>query len=238
MNAIKRYFASWLTRIGEFSQCRDTTLAVLVVCFLTLLTRFHSLGRMLLPDGYGRYYYPATYLSTGLLLLLVPLLTAPFLRPSERFGFRLGNARTWLIDIGIAYGLLVALIFIFGRNEDFLRTYPLFKPSPYTWTLFLLWETCQFAYMFGWEFIFRGYLLFTAKKEVGVVPAILLQMLPFAYMHIGKPELEIYGSIFAGLFLGMIAIRARSFIPGAILHFAVALTMDLFAIMHKGMLSY
>jgi hypothetical protein len=49
-------------------------------------------------------------------------------------------------------------------------------------------------------------------------------------MHVGKPGPEAIGSIVAGIALGIIALRNRSFIPGAILHWAVAVTLDLFAL--------
>jgi membrane protease YdiL (CAAX protease family) len=81
--------------------------------------------------------------------------------------------------------------------------------------------------MFSWEFFFRGFMLFGLAKKMDNRLAILIQTIPFALMHYRKPPLEAYGSIFAGIFLGIIAIRARSFLPSAILHFLVALSADI-----------
>jgi len=236
MNIILHYFKNWLQQIGEFRRYRDTTISVILVCLVTMINRHHSVAKEILTKETLQYFIPITFLSYGIILFFVPLLSAPFLRPSERFGIRLGNVRTWSVDIGIAWVILLVLILIFGRSPKFYLFYPMYKPAGYAWSQFLFYQSCQLAYMFGWEFIFRGYLLFTAKKEVGTIPAIIIQMLPFAFLHLGKPELELYGSIFAGLLLGLIAIRANSFLPCAILHFAVALTMDLFAALYKGTL--
>jgi membrane protease YdiL (CAAX protease family) len=49
-------------------------------------------------------------------------------------------------------------------------------------------------------------------------------------MHAGKPGPEAIGSIVAGVALGILALRNRSFIPGAILHWSVAATLDIFAL--------
>ncbi len=236
MKSVKNYFGKWIGLIGELRQYPNTTITILIVSFLTMMCRYHSFGRYLLPKKDMVYLFPVSFLISGMIFFLVPILSTPLLKSRDRFGLRAGNVRTWIVDIVIAWMILAILIFIFGRNRDFLNTYPLFKPAARELKYFLIWEICQLVYMFGWEFIFRGYLLFSIKREVGPVLAVIVQMLPFAFLHIGKPELEVYGSIAAGLFLGMIALRANSFVPCAILHFSVAFTMDLFAIFSKNTL--
>jgi membrane protease YdiL (CAAX protease family) len=238
MNMIENYFKVWLFQIGEFRKYRNTLICVLVVCLLTLFHRHHRLDMLLSLGQYQQYFLPLTFLFYGLTLLVIPLLTAPLLLPADRFGFRIGNIRTWWVDVAVAWLVVFVLILIFCRTPAFLRTYPLYQPigSRWTWKLFLFYQVCQFIYMFGWEFIFRGYLLFSTKKELGIIPALILQMIPFAFLHLGKPEMEVYGSVLAGLFLGLIALRANSFLPCVFLHFTVALSMDLFAIFYKGSL--
>jgi hypothetical protein len=49
-------------------------------------------------------------------------------------------------------------------------------------------------------------------------------------MHYRKPPIEAYGSIFAGVFQGAIAVQAGSFLPCAILHWLVALFADFLGI--------
>lgn len=240
MNIVKSYFGTWLRQLGEFRHYRNTTIGVLVVCLVTLFQRYNSPVRYVSLGQYQPYFFPITFLTYGLMLLVIPLLSSPLLLPADRFGFRLGKVRTWIVDLVLAWLILLGLILIFGRTPAFLAMYPLFKPPghQWTWKIFLFFQLCQFVYMFGWEFIFRGYLLFSAKKELGTVPALILQMLPFAFMHIGKPEMEAYGSVLAGLFLGLIALRAGSFLPCVFLHFSVAFTMDLFAVLYKGLLRF
>ncbi len=63
--------------------------------------------------------------------------------------------------------------------------------------------------------------------------AIWVQLLPFVLMHTGKPEIEAFASIVAGIALCVLALRTRSFWYGALLHAAVAGTMDLVNAVHQ-----
>ncbi len=57
--------------------------------------------------------------------------------------------------------------------------------------------------------------------------SIVIMTVPYTMIHFGKPMPEATAAIAAGLILGYMAIRTRSFVPGALLHMAVALSMDL-----------
>jgi len=50
-------------------------------------------------------------------------------------------------------------------------------------------------------------------------------MVPFVMMHYNKPALESYGAIIAGVALGLMAYRSKSFIGCWLLHWAVAVAM-------------
>ena len=62
----------------------------------------------------------------------------------------------------------------------------------------LPWNT--FLDLFGWEFFFRGFILFAYARKFGP-HAIWLQAVPFALAHIGKPEVETLSTIFGGFAL-------------------------------------
>jgi len=233
VNPLKHYFHQWFELLKSFAPYRNTLICAVAVCVVVFLSYFHQPYRYLWPGLYPEYRVPARLLYQGLLYLLAPMLTIPLLRPANRLGLRIGRWRLWLIDVALAYLVLLVLILVFGRGQAFLKTYPLFKPAGRHWPTLFWYELILLTYMLGWEFMFRGYLLFGTEKELGKPAAVILQCVPFALLHLGKPELEAVGSIFAGLFLGLLALRANSFLPCAILHFAVACTMDLFAIFHR-----
>ena len=80
--------------------------------------------------------------------------------------------------------------------------------------------------LFGWEFIWRGLVLFAFARAFGPGPAIFLQAVPFAFMHLGKPEIETLSTIFGGAAFGYVAWQTRSFVYPWIIHtFVTAFTL-------------
>jgi membrane protease YdiL (CAAX protease family) len=67
------------------------------------------------------------------------------------------------------------------------------------------------------EFMFRGFLLFGLKDKLKE-GSILLQMIPFALLHLGKPEIETISTIVTGILFGYIAYRGKSYWPAFIIH--------------------
>jgi membrane protease YdiL (CAAX protease family) len=76
--------------------------------------------------------------------------------------------------------------------------------------------------LFGWEFIWRGFLLFGMAAFLGPGPAIWLQAVPFAFMHLGKPEVETLTTIFGGAAFGFVAWKTGSFFYPFLIHWFIA----------------
>lgn len=91
--------------------------------------------------------------------------------------------------------------------------------SYYSVADFDLWTYAlqSLAYFTAWEFLFRGYLLFGLKDRFKEA-SILIQMVPFVLLHLGKPELETISTIPMGLYLGYVAYRGNSCWPAVIIH--------------------
>ena len=174
-----------------------------------------------------------TVLWRSVLYLALPLLSLILLRMSPaKVGFSLAHPGRWLRDIGLLFLVMLPIVYIASRQTGFQRAYPFFAFERLGTGNLLLGLGIRAIGMFAWEFLCRGYLLFGFERRVGGPAAIAIQTIPFAVMHAGKPGPEAIGSIIAGIALGIIALRNRSFIPGAILHWAVAATLDIFALGH------
>jgi membrane protease YdiL (CAAX protease family) len=67
------------------------------------------------------------------------------------------------------------------------------------------------------EFFYRGFLLFALLRVVGPI-AVVLATLPFAYMHLGKPELETLSTLAGGLLYGWLDWRTGSVLWSGLAH--------------------
>jgi len=121
---------------------------------------------------------------------------------------------------------MIILIWFVSSTPSFSEKYPHLLSTRNDWGSFYIYESGMLIYMFGWEFIWRGFLLFGLKEKFGYY-AVLIQMIPFVILHNGKPVLETFGAIAGGLVLGVLAIRTRSIIYGVITHMGVMFSIDL-----------
>jgi membrane protease YdiL (CAAX protease family) len=80
--------------------------------------------------------------------------------------------------------------------------------------------------MLATEFFYRGFLMMGTKESIGRW-SILLQAIPYAYVHLGKPMLEVYYSFFAGIAFGYVDYESRSIFPSFFLHWTTSIIFDI-----------
>lgn len=178
-------------------------------------------------DFYSTIY---EYLVAFLLMFVVPFLVVKlaFKQDLREFGFRLGDARYGLRVLVIALPVLLLVAYVGSLDSAIQAEYPFAKSAMRHVPLFLLVESFYLLYYLGWEFLFRGFMLFGLEERYGAVLAILVQMIPSAIVHIGKPASESFAAIAAGLVFGYVAVRTRSILYPFLLHAAVGIGTDVF----------
>jgi membrane protease YdiL (CAAX protease family) len=155
--------------------------------------------------------------------LLVPL-AAGFLFFQDKpwdYGIRIGRWKPAIILTAVCLAAFALIIYEVSKRPEF---YSYYHRSFIDWPKFLL-NTA--LYLFAWEFVFRGYMLFGLEKSIGK-NAIFVQTIPFVLLHFGKPFLETLACIPEGFIFGSIAYRTRSFLPCFIIHFGIYTLMYLF----------
>ena len=70
------------------------------------------------------------------------------------------------------------------------------------------------------------------KKQFGFY-SVFIMMIPYCMIHFVKPFPETVGAIFAGIILGALSLKSNSIWLGVLLHFSVALSMDITSLMHQ-----
>lgn len=203
-------FKKELAEIYSFlkSYYRETVIISLASLFF-ILDSYHPIE----PSWLGSLIYYA----------VLPILTIVVLlrRNPLDFGFRLGNFKTWGFHVAIAFVIGLPVLYIASRSLSLEGYYTVeqFSLAKYFWETALL--------LFAWEFVFRGFLLFGLKERFGEA-SILIQMVPFVLLHIGKPEIETISTILMGLYLGYVAYRGNSYWPAFIIHLFINISFRVF----------
>lgn len=184
---------------------------------------------LLVASHYHRILEDDT-LSSFVFYFLIPvgIILLVFRENPRRFGLRLGDWRQGALWTVLGVLLMAVVIVGLVQLEEFRSYYRLGSFQEPLSREVLEFALRQAIYMFSWEFIFRGFLLFGLKDRFGSL-AIWIQAIPFAIMHLGKPELETLSTIFGGAAFGYIDLKSKSVLPSVVIHWAIYVMMVLAA---------
>jgi membrane protease YdiL (CAAX protease family) len=179
------------------------------------------------PDVFSAIY---EYIMAFLLMFCIPALVVKvvFKENLRDFGVQLGNWRTGLCFVAIGSPILLAIAWAGSSDVAIQAEYPLAKSTMRNLPLLLVVEIVYLVYYVGWEFFFRGVMLFGLEGQYDAVTGILVQTIPSTIVHIGKPASENFAAILAGLAFGYMAIRTRSILYPLVLHAIVGIGTDVF----------
>ncbi len=182
--------------------------------------------------------YPALYWfgCSVLIFGIIPLCLGRVVlkRPWMTWGIGIGDWRFGLpVTLSLFFAFLPVLVIV-SYQPVFQNKYPIYDAALESVWHLVIYEAGYAAYFVGWEFIFRGFMLFGLRPAIGNY-AVFVQMIPFAILHFGKPQLETMAAVFAGVILGLLALRTRSFWYGTFLHIGVAVTNDMLAVYQKNL---
>ncbi|MEY4590827.1 MAG: hypothetical protein RL497_2903 [Pseudomonadota bacterium] len=168
---------------------------------------------------------------------IIPALFIRFFlkEPIADFGWRWNNTHQHLHKYIYLLIPIMGMAAAASYRTDFTNYYPSYRfcsRSGFDW---LAWESCYVLQFIFLEFFFRGFLLNALRPAIGG-NAVWFMVLPYLMIHFGKPWLESAGSIFFGLFLGILALQNRSIWGGFMVHCGLALSMDVAALIQKNAL--
>lgn len=163
------------------------------------------------------YYRKLTFdrgLDQTILYFIIPMIfiLLVFRENPREYGFTLGDWKAGIALTLIAVVLIAPVLWFVGHGGAMQAYYEKQVGG-------LPWNT--FIDLFGWEFLFRGWVLFGYARKFGP-DALWLQAVPFALMHLSKPEVETLSTIFGGFVFGWVAYRTRSFLYPFLIHWFVA----------------
>ena len=226
-----------------------STFCILFTAYLSgprMFRRFLKIVHQL--TGYGPdelFFIPAIAVFSPVLInvwwafvifigfVLIPVLAIKYvIRDSVR---NYGNSVSGIVPHLKWYLILTAILLVgstaLSFNNDFIRYYPFYRLAHRSWADLLIWECIYFMQFVSIEFFFRGFLLHGCKHAFGS-NALFVMCVPYVMIHITKPWMEAVFSMFFGLIIGVLVLRSRSIWGAVLVHWVMALNMDLMALLH------
>jgi hypothetical protein len=168
--------------------------------------------------------------------LVIPMMMVRFVfrQPIRDYGFRFrGIHKDYPIYL-LMLAIMFPLVWAASSTQPFLDRYPLFQPAKGTlFPVFIYWQIAYLLQFVAVEFFFRGFILHGLKERFGYY-AIFIMTIPYCMIHFGKPYAETMAAIPAGIILGALSLKSRSVILGVLIHYSVAISMDIFALWREG----
>ncbi len=178
------------------------------------------------------YEFLYWFISDSIILFVIPVLIIKFLfkEKIKNYGVNLKNLKYGLLIILFSIIIILPVTYIISLSKEFSNFYPMYQGLNQNIKIFLMYESFLLLFLFAWEFIWRGFMLFGLEEKFGWY-SIFIQMLPFVILHNGKPVLETFSSILGAIFLGALALRTRSIIYGFIIHTAIIISLEIYSIL-------
>ncbi|MFQ5568508.1 MAG: lysostaphin resistance A-like protein [Rhodothermales bacterium] len=232
----KRLHREWQRLVAALRTLDRQTVFVLTLCVVFVILQqalgsrrffrtelaslFDESWRELLSWG----WWFAVQGVTGFVLPVLALVLLFRRRPKE-IGLGLGDWKLASV-LALLYLPVVALgTWVLSDSSAFQQQYPHFQPAALNWHFFLIYEALFLFYWIGWEYLWRGFVLFGTAHTFGLY-AIFVQTVPFALLHLSKPLPEALLSIVGGVALGALVWRCRSFWIAVPIHAAQMFILD------------
>ncbi len=183
-----------------------------------LLVVFIAMLSILMVESPMLRILPTSHLNALLWYALVPLACIALLqkRSPSLWGWHFPHYKLWIKPCLLYLAVALPLIAL-GSLGAPMNDY--YQKETFNWQTHLLTTA---LYMLGWEYFFRGFLLEGLRHHFKE-GAIILQMIPFTLLHLGKPDIEVISCVFSGIVWGYICYQLRSFWPAFIMHMIVNL---------------
>jgi membrane protease YdiL (CAAX protease family) len=166
---------------------------------------------------------------------IVPALIIIFIFKSSlnQFGLIFQTGFSSFLLILLLGGLLILISRVHAKSNANLEIYPQIRTKEWNYSLLVLSAFSWMMYLFAYEFMFRGFLLFTCINELSIVAAILINVTLYALAHLSKGKREFFGAMPMGIILCAISIYYKSFLPAFWIHFCLAISNEWYSIKYN-----
>jgi membrane protease YdiL (CAAX protease family) len=149
------------------------------------------------------------------------------------FIYNSDTTMTSLVAILILAALTMPLAFLSAKKPSHQVNYPQIREKNWTRSLVLKNSLGWSAYLLGYEFLFRGILLFPLVDALGVWPAVAINTVMYSATHIPKGLDETIGAAFLGVVLCLVTLITGTLWVAIVIHITMALTNSFSSIYHN-----
>lgn len=167
----------------------------------------------------------AGFVSMGIFPFVLCLVFLPGFSPGT-FGLR-WNSETALTSLLWTIGLSAVVIpvaYISAQKPENLVNYPQIRAKKWTGKTIIINAAGWALYLFGYELLFRGVLLFPVANYLGIWPAIAINIALYSATHIPKGLSETIGAVPLGLILCILTLSTGTIWIAFFVHLVMALT--------------
>lgn len=163
-------------------------------------------------------------------LVPVVLIVFIFKNPASLYGFEMKNSLITGITVLVLLFIVVPVSLFTSRSPENLAFYPQIREKKWTSSLLLLSALSWIAYLLAYEFMYRGFLLFSCYHAFGTWPAIIINTSLYSLTHLVKNKWEGVGAFFIGIILCVLVLHIGSLWVAFYVHVIMALSNEWFSI--------
>ena len=167
-------------------------------------------------------------LFLGVIPLTICLLIFPYSLADYGLGFQhSGTSLLWIFGLAC---LIFPINIKNAKTPANLSMYPMMRVESWTPALIFKNSLATISYLFAYELLFRGLLLFSCVEVLGVWPAIAVNVALYSAVHLPKGPAETIGAIPFGLLVCYITLSTGTIWVAVVIHCILSLSNDYLAV--------
>jgi len=155
----------------------------------------------------------------------------------EKFGLSVNQLSNNFFLIILLIIVIGVILFIKHKNNKKYNSLQI-KISEWNVFLFLINLTGWIIYLVGYEFLFRGILLFECNNSFGFWPAIAINVAVYSAIHMVYGKEQTIGSIVFGRIACYLTLSCGTLLIPILMHVSLSLFSDYFSIRYNESLSF
>lgn len=218
---------------------------ILAIAFITIgfsVYHFYSISnkvKIKFATKYGetagltQSIFAKRYLG-AMVIGFIPLATMLLLFDKNMADYGLTFKNGWLSlywTLGLS-AIIVYSNYIISKKENNLAINPEIREPEWTKKMVIKSVTTLSLYLFGYEVMFRGILLFSTVQLFGEWPAIVINVAIYILVHVPKNLEESIGSIPMGIVLCLITLTTGTIWVAFFVHISLGVSNMLFSLKH------